>query len=282
MDVPSAPGWLALTRFRQWGHLIVLPLAGAEVPVRGNDEMLALARGVAIGAGILSYGYLLNALADRTMDRDWRKNPLAGAPGLLTSRLALVPWMLAAVTLGLAATGPIVVFVAAAVPVFFGALYSVGPRLKAVPIVGTLLNAVLFGPLLLLGVRAEVPPATWALAFAFAAMLIQNQLLHEAADAREDADGSVQTTFLFLGPVAAAVMAAVVGSGVPLAGRWIEDGAGRHLFLAISVPMFSLAFPAAIAVWGRNPSRMAAVRGAQRWFGFIVGAVLFVLLRPGT
>ena len=61
-------------RPKQWAHFALLPLACFEPTLPGA---LALARGVAIAACVLAYGYLLNAISDRKIDRSLDKNPLA-------------------------------------------------------------------------------------------------------------------------------------------------------------------------------------------------------------
>src|SRR5690349_18952152 len=61
-------GVLELVRVRHWGHFLLLPAAGATLDHPSLHGALALARGVAVAALLLSFGYLANAIGDRTMD----------------------------------------------------------------------------------------------------------------------------------------------------------------------------------------------------------------------
>ena len=99
-------------------------------------------------------------------------------------------WVLALVAVGLAATGPWVTLAATLLARSSGIVYSVGPRLKRYPVVGTLTNATNFTPLLWVGLPASgATDGTMILTQAFLLLLLQNQLLHEAADRDDDLRG---------------------------------------------------------------------------------------------
>jgi 4-hydroxybenzoate polyprenyltransferase len=282
-SVHSAPRigrWLAYARLRHWWHFLPLPLAGVsfDAPV---TALLTGARGVAIAFAVLAFGYLLNAAADRGSDLDDAKNALIGeAPGALKAHA--VSGLFAVVALGLAATGSMWGLVATVVSVTSGLVYSVGPRLKARPVLGTALNLTNFAPLLLVATPSEGPPRGFVpLLIAFAALLLQNQLLHEAADAREDHGAGVRTTWLTVGPRPAALVTAVAGLAltgtVGLASRASLDAVGVASTLATAL-IFVVAVPLALVWRGRDGAAMARLRKAHRVASLLCGAALYVAL----
>jgi 4-hydroxybenzoate polyprenyltransferase len=228
-------------------------------------------RGVAIAFCVLGFGYLVNASSDVEVDVDAKKNPL-----LDVDRRRHVPWLaagLAVVAMGLALLGPAVGWAATAICLASGVVYSVGPRLKAVPLVGTLANATNFVPLLWVGASVGDPPLARSLAPVFAGLLLQSQLVHEAADAETDGRAKVRTTFVVLGRRGSAAVAALFGamaSMSPVGG------------LAARVTIFgayAVVVPLLFAVMATSPSRAAVLRRWHRWSGVAVGALLF--LRAG-
>jgi 4-hydroxybenzoate polyprenyltransferase len=274
----AAPlGWWDRLRVRQWWYFLALPLAGVDLHDASASLALSLIRGVLIAACVLSFGYLLNAVADRSMDLEAEKNPLLAEPPRSFEGLLLA---LALFALSLAATGPLIVLAATSVSLVSGWIYSTGPRLKAWPVIGTLLNVTNFAPLLLFGV-SETPPRKelWLLVIIFSALIVQNQLLHEASDAEEDRGGHVQTTFLKLGPRGSAMLAFVAGVVVALASACFGGSASR-VFLAAHLGLFAAAFPLWLALGGETPARMERARVAHRWCsvlsgGSILGALLW-------
>ena len=264
--------WAARLRVRHWAHFLVLPLAtfpGASEPL----ALLALLRGLAIAAAILSFGYLLNGITDRALDRDPGKNPLVSEPARPAHLRAVVG--LAGCALVLALSGPPIVILATLTALGAGWAYSAGPRLKRLPFVGTLLNAACFTPLLFVGASAEVSPPWW-LAAAFTALLLENQLLHEGEDALEDRGGAIRTTYAVLGPTGAACAMALFGLGVAAVALALGGGATITLVLAI---VFGVAFPASCA-WSRGDgARLRRLRAAHRVAALLAGALVFVLAR---
>lgn len=262
------PRALAMVRFREWFHFLVLPLAGLD-PSRGvADNAWPGARGAAIAFCVLGFGYLLNAVSDVGVDVDARKNPLLErAPG---SAVVAMTVALAVAGLGLALTGPTVGLVATAVSLASGTLYSVGPRLKALPVVGTLANATNFVPLLWVGATSPDPPLARALAPAFVGLLLQSQIIHEAADAEGDGRAGLRTTFLVVGRRGSAALLALfgacpgIGSPVGLAER------------ACLVAIYVVAVPLALLFFAVDPPRAARLRTLHRWSGLALGAALFL------
>lgn len=265
--------WAARIRVRHWAHFLVLPLAtfpgSWELPA-----LLALLRGLAIAASILAFGYLLNGIADRALDRDPGKNPLVSEPAHPAHLRAVL--VLAGCALVLALTGPPIVVLATLTSLGAGWAYSAGPRLKRLPFVGTLLNAACFTPLLFVGASADVSPPWW-LAAAFTALLLENQLLHEGEDALEDRDGAIRTTYAVLGPTGTACAMALSGLGLAAVALALGGGAALALVLAGG---FGVAFPLACA-WSRgDEARLRRLRAAHRVAAALAGALVYLLARP--
>jgi 4-hydroxybenzoate polyprenyltransferase len=264
-------GWASLLRVRAWAHFCLLPFASLELERPIETTVSSLLSGVLIAFAILAFGYLLNAVADRRMDRG-AKNVFGGEPPGADVSVALV--VLAALAVGLSLLGPWTVLVATLVCLASGVLYSVGPRLKRVPLVGTLANVTSFAPLLYVGaVESADASSASALAVAFSALLVENQLLHEAADREEDERGRVATTFRVFGRKGAAVFATLFGA----LASFVPSASGGLSFLAVPFALvFAIAFPLALFLRGADAPLMARARLAHRYAAFVAGAVLFV------
>ncbi|WAS90335.1 UbiA family prenyltransferase [Nannocystis punicea] len=197
---------LRALRARQWAHFVPLPLAGAPLGdmLSGTCSLGHVLWGILAGALCLACAYGLNAHGDRGTDAP-AKNPLVGAEvGAAAAVPALVCGLLAMVAAGQSG-GPL----AAGVSLATGALYSVGPRLKRLPAIGTLANVAIFAPLLAL-IGTPRTPGFWGMSLVFTALLLQNQLVHERADVAEDRRAGAFTTAQWLGR-----------AGVAAAGRWL-------------------------------------------------------------
>ena len=266
---------LRLYRAPQWLHILPLPLATFDAGVPLATALLAAVRGIANAFAILAFGFLLNAVSDRHVDRDARKNPLL-APGHVGYKTSLV--VLPALSLALAALSPWPVQLATVWCLTLGCVYSIGPRLKAVPVAGTLTDAAGFTPILFLGMAGpSLPPGFSAVAVAFAALLLQNQLIHEAADRIEDEASGIRTTWLTLGPRWTALVAACAGGVATLATASVAG------FRYASVPAvgttFVVAFPFLLARDALTARRAATLRVVHRWCAVLVGAALYVAWR---
>jgi len=260
-------------RVRHWAHFLVLPLA--SVDVGGAHGVVGAARGTAIAFAVLAFGYLLNGVSDRAMDRSAAKNPLAGAP-MVGHHVHGVLFVLAAIAVGLSVTAPLPVVIATLTCLASGAVYSVGPRLKRFPVVCTFLNATNFAPLLWVGLVTDAAPVgLWALTLAFTALLLQNQLLHEAADREEDAQGRIVTTVRAFGSAAAAGTALLLG----LAASVTAFAAGVSLLVVPFVAVFGVGFPLVLARRGDDSLWMAAARRHHRLAAVVAGALFFLALR---
>ncbi len=273
-EVPALPAprgvALASLRVRQWAHFIVLPIAGmgsSEMSSPTLDVALRVARGVALGAFALAFAYGLNAISDRATDLDRRKNPLAGSACPTSVTTVVVSTAGAALALG--ATAHRATLAAVAISLASSTVYSVGPRLKLIPGVGTLLNVGIFAPLLFFAIGEHSPRSLTSLAIAFVALLLQNQLLHERADATEDEAARALTTARALGPTATTAIVFALG-------------VGGVVVCAISAPSASLGWAAAATFAVATTCTFA--RGAwtrrralHRWVSFVAGAALFVV-----
>lgn len=279
---PRAPGSVRATsildalRPMQWLHFTVLPCACFDRSLPLLESLPALGRGFLLGATVLGWGYLLNAIADRELDRSASKNPFVQDHGPSRLHYALAVLM-PCFALTLAASASLLVLGATLVSVVSGTLYSVGPRLKGHPVICTLLNVGCFAPLMLMGLSGElVSPAQWALVATFSALLLQNQLLHEAADAQEDRDGGLQTTFGLLGPRGVVLATAVTGAGVLVASWLLAQQAAVPTWLAAHAIPYVLVFPLLLWRCRSDDARVAKLRSRHRLASAMSGALLFV------
>jgi 4-hydroxybenzoate polyprenyltransferase len=269
--------WTAQIRLRHWAHFLVLPLAGVDPSASYELVMEGVLRGVAIAFGVLAFGYLLNSLADRRLDHDPDKGSLPAG--------ALTPQWLAVVGLGvlttaLAAQGPDIVLGAALLCMGSGVVYSVGPRLKSLPLIGSLLNITNFAPLLLVGLPSSdaSAPLLGPLLAAFAPLLLQNQLIHEAADADEDRSGGVMTTFGRYGPQRSAWLAALCGLCVPAAVLWSSPTVPGLGLAGLLAAVFGAWYPRQLALHGHKPREMAELRINHRVAAVIGGSGISITL----
>jgi|GEM_PF-1102401 len=271
----GAPSFWRASRVRDWAHFLLLPLAGYQSGVELGANALALGRGVIIAFCVLAFGYLLNGIADRGMD-DARKNPLVDSGPDRRYLLTLVA--LVAIALSASLLGPWVATAGTLLVLLSGVVYSVGPRLKRYPFLGTLTNATNFTPLLWVGLPAGATAAGSGMGLitgAFVLLLLQNQLIHEAADRGEDRRGGIRTTFLILGTLGST--AVVAGLGLGLAALCLTAGLLGPGIAAGAV--FGLAAPAVTALRGDQPHIMATARWSHRVASLALGGWLFIALR---
>jgi len=268
-------GFLRAARVRDWAHFLLLPLAAYD-PAPGRAVSLpALARGVFIAFAVLAFGYLLNGVADRHMDASAHKNPLVSGGARPSYRAALSALAASALAASLFAPWP--VLAATAIGLGSGLAYSIGPRLKRYPVLGTLANATNFAPLLWVGLPfAAEARGMLPLTVSFTCLLLQNQLLHEAADRDDDRRGQVLTTFRLLGPRRSALTLALFGAA--LCAVVAATPTLAQLALPIGL-VYGLAFPLALARLGVEPARMRRARLVHRFFCLATGAAIFVCLR---
>lgn len=273
--------FVALLRFirvRDWAHFLPLPWVYATPDSVLSWRFLAAAT---VAAGSLGYAYGLNRWLDAELARgvppdspDLPRGVSVGVLAVLGLGTLLLAAFLGGIPLG-----------AAVASLVGGHLYSGWPRLKAIPLVGTLGNAWIFGPLVFLGTRdlASPPAAPW-LAGAFVALLLQNQIVHEAAHRDADARDGIRTTFVRWGmPVGATLQGVfggiaagmLVGAGFSAGIAWVGLGAG--------IGALGLTVGVALSGWTGDVRRAHRVRSLQRWAGLVLGALAWagcLLLAP--
>lgn len=272
---------LRLTRAKGYAHFMALPLAA--LPWRGTSlEQNALwgLRGAVTAGLLLGYAYLLNNIRDRTLDTDTAKNPLAGAQGdtLLPFAKGLCVALLL-LPLALAATASTAALIATGVVLAAATVYSTGPRLKAWPVVGTLMNAPIFVPLLWVGaIEGPLDPRLWSLGAVLTGLLLQNQLVHEAGDAEDDRAGGARTTFVTLGRVPTAMLVFVAGvATLP----WNLGGTEAAPLAGFAALVFAGVFPWLVAMKGDDGALMRNARLAQRLASAVYGAALWAAMVLG-
>ena len=271
---------LRLYRVRDWIHILPVPLASFDLYAPRGSAWLAAGRGVASAFVILAFGFLLNSVSDRQVDRDGRKNPLiiAGAAGYQYSLAVLL-----VLSLALAAVSPVPARLAIVSCLVLGVVYSVGPRLKSVPVAGSLTNAAGYTLMLFFGMSSATLPAGFGyVALVYATLLLQNQLMHEAGDQFEDRASGIRTTWLTLGPRWTALMSAFAGLGATIAAVHIVPRAAVVPVVTIASMIFVVAFPLLLS-WPRLKAREAArLRVMQRWCAVVLGAGLYAAWRMGA
>jgi 4-hydroxybenzoate polyprenyltransferase len=271
---------LRLYRVRDWLHFLPLPLATFDREAPSVSALFAAGRGVATAFALLAFGYLLNSVFDRHVDLDPRKNPLI-LHGARDARASLVAMF--ALSLVLAVLGPWPVQLATVLCLICYMIYSAGPRLKSIPLVGSLINIGLFTPLLFIGMRdASLPTGFVAVMVVCSALVLETQLIHEAADQADDRAGGVRTTWLILGPRWTALIAALAGLTIAVASAGMVSAARSTAVAAIVTLIFAVTFPLLLAWHGGDPNRAARLRLAHRWCGVLLGAGLFAVWRWGN
>lgn len=176
----SLPGRaLASLRVLDWLHFLSFPAAGwfvgAEQPIR------LLAAGVAVAALLLANAFAFNNFHDvaRPQSPWWHRVPLV----LSVAPITLLSWT---------GIGAAVVFVV------ISTVYSGPPRLKRLPLVGTLLNAAGFPCLCLLAV-SRLSHRSGCLAGLAGCWVASAQLIHEGAHRAQDEPAGLKTTGILLG-----------------------------------------------------------------------------------
>lgn len=212
MSDGAARDLLRLYRVRDWAHFLPLPLAGwAAGDARSATS---LAGGALAWALALAYMSALNQAFDDGHDRRPGKNPV----GVSLDRRRAIACAAPAALGCLAATALWVPSRAALSAALLAAstVYSAPPRLKSVPLVGTLWNVVLAAPgLVLAGGPRAGHPSFAALAGVFCAALLGSQLLHEAEDRDDDRAGGASTVAVMLGARGALALTAALLTVVP-------------------------------------------------------------------
>jgi 4-hydroxybenzoate polyprenyltransferase len=279
LTVPRADAWRRAARALRgsgWWYFSLLPLIGLVGDPRSEDGAVLRIVGSVVAAGLcLAYAYGLNGITDRGMDRDAAKNALAGLVAVpLEASLLVAACALVAVSIAAALTP--VALVGTGMSLVAATLYSVQPRLKRLPVVGTLVNGLIFAPLPFLATAGPPSPGMLFLACCFYVLITQNQILHEVGDSHEDAMAGVRTTGVVVGPTGVRVIALVLGPVAALF-LWRMHAAAPVALLAAAL---GLCGGATIVGMG-DAQRAGRLRVAHRWYSLVVGGVLFALVALG-
>ncbi len=274
--MPAFCVWRVL-RFGQWWYFAPLPLAGLVAPgVRAPLAPAALLRHTllcGVAGLLLAFAYGLNAITDRRTDSDPAKNPLAGALRVPLAASAVVLGT-AVGALGLAWVLDPLAAAAAGCSLAAAVLYSAGPRLKRFPLLGLLANLAIFAPLPFLGLSqfAPRPPLFDALVGVFLVLLTQNQLLHELADAPDDARAGDRTTARWLGARRTSALLGVLGAaGVGLALAWATTPAEGVVGATLAAAGTAVAlWPGAAPLRRRRQHRLVSLAGGT---AYVLGVV---------
>lgn len=265
--VNSLTGVISLFRVRDWYYF--LPYAMLSVPIKPSLDWLAALRALLLAAGCLAFAYGLNQWRDIGLER------CVEIYAISQRRLKFLVILAGMITLLLSFSADQLVFLATIASLLASFLYSDGPRLKRLPVVGTLTNAAIFAPIGLLGSNGmPLPTYVIALVIAFACLLLQNQLIHEAAHAEEDRRENIRTTYLCFGPAFVRIAITVLGLLAVIVLIWGSSSSApwSGLTAAAVVALMTIATIAGSAL-ERSPSRL---RKLQRWASFISGGLVWI------
>lgn len=262
-------------RAGQWWYFLPLPTAAVPADLWRAEPVracLLAAAGAVIAAMCLGYAYAINGLSERSTDLDPHKNPWIGQEVLPGARLAVAGVGVLAVGAA-AAAGPLALM-SAVLSVAAATVYSAGPRTKRHVVLGTLSNALIFGPLLLLapGAVLDLQLAGWL--GTFLALLLQNQLIHEQVDAHEDAAAGDHSSATWLGPAGTNWAIAGLGGLAALAAL-----SAAKTLLVLGMLWLTVAVATAASADAAKPASRR--RRWQRWSSF-VGAAMAYLVHLGT
>jgi 4-hydroxybenzoate polyprenyltransferase len=278
LAAPRSGAWRRAARALRgsgWWYFSLLPLVSLVGDPRADHDVLRLVGCVVVAGLCLAYAYGFNGITDRGMDRDEAKNALAGLVAVpLEAALLVAACALAAVAIAAALTP--VALVGTGMSLVAATLYSAQLRLKRLPVVGTLVNGLIFAPLPFLAAAGPPSPGMLFLACCFYVLVTQNQILHELMDSQEDATAGVRTTGVVVGPTGVRVIAVILGPLAALLLSWMQATAPVTM-LAAAVGLSGGATMVAFGD-GQNAARL---RRAHRWFSLGLGAVLFALVARG-
>jgi 4-hydroxybenzoate polyprenyltransferase len=280
LPVPRTGAWRRAWRSLRasgWWYFSLVPLVNLVGAAPGEDGLvLRLAGGVVVAALCLAYAYGFNGITDRGLDRDAGKNALAGIDAFPREAAVLVA-ACALAALGIAALVTPIALLGAGLSLLAATLYSGQPRLKRLPVVGTLVNVLIFAPLPLLGVSSAPSAGMILLIYCFYVLVTQNQILHELADSEEDVAAGVHTTGVVIGATGVRLMAVVLGPLAAIVPSRLTEGTSAACVAA----GLALCGGAVLLALG-DVQRAARLRVAHRWYSIGVGGALFALVVWGA
>jgi UbiA prenyltransferase family len=256
---------------KDWLHFLPLPLAA------WHADHVAQAGAIAAWACGLAYTSAINQAFDDRLDAP-AKNPVAAMGRRRAISLSIPPAIACVVLLAwLSRAG----LAAGAVMIVAATLYSAPPRLKRLPVVGTLWNLVMGVPGLFFAGRPQIDALPLRpLAGLFALLLLVSQLLHEAHDRDDDAAGRVRTVATEAGRRAALGAALGLVLLTPAVAWWLGTGAARRMEAAALCAAFALAWGGLLAarLGCENLEELRRLRLQYRWSAMAVGAAVFLAL----
>lgn len=263
-----------LYRVLDWVHFLPLPLAGWFAGEARSAR--SLVGGLAAWTMALAFMSAVNQAFDDRLDQRAGKNPVGRRFGRREALLLSVPPALLSVGfsawLSPAGLVPTLLLLVAAT------VYSAPPRLKRVPVLGTLWNVVIALPGLFLADAPRSPDTPLRLLVAlFALLLVVSQLLHEAEDRDDDLAGEVFTVAVVTG-VRGALLAASVGlAALPVVTAWLARGLRLRWLLAGATAAFAAWWLAKLGMLVRRGELrgLRAVRLRYRYAALVLGAVVF-------
>lgn len=279
VSVPRTGAWRRARRALRatdWWYFSLLPLVSlVDGSGRADGIVVRLLGSVVAAACCLAYAYGYNGITDRGMDRDQGKNALAGIDAFPREAAVLVT-ACALTALAIAAALTRVALLGVALSLLAGTLYSGHLRLKRLPVVGTLVNVLIFVPFPLLALVGPPSPAMFLLIYCFYVLVTQNQILHEVGDSEEDIAAGVRTTGVVVGVTGVRVIAVVLG---PLAAlvlwRWLGTASWSSTAAAVAL------CGGAVLVAQGDVDRAAGLRVTHRWYSVVAGGILFAFVAWG-
>jgi 4-hydroxybenzoate polyprenyltransferase len=264
-------------RVPDWLHFLALPLIMVN-PF--NPDVWSLGRGVLLSFLTLAFAYGWNTVKDDFWGESLPDGSGRSSVSPFTTRVVSVAlFLMAAATVVGSALTNVLVFGATVVAVISSALYSGGPRLKARPVIGTLLNGGIFVPLCFLGASdTAVASPHVLLAVLFGALLLQNQIIHEAAHHAQDAEDGVMTTVARFGLRWGLVaghgfgllsIATIVCMFVLWPSAW--------MVLVAAAPLVLVHFALTPARFG-NQGRVTVLRRVHRYLGLGCGVLVWIAI----
>ena len=276
MSRPSGRDLFRLYRVRDWLHFLPLPLAGWFAG--GRVSFTALIGGVLGWTFLLAYMSAINQAFDDRVDRARAdKNPVGrGLRRRQAVLLSLPPAAFALLSVGVLSPAGLI---PALLILVTATVYSAPPRLKSIPIVGTLWNAVIAVPGLFLADCPDIAGVPLRVFLGlFVLLLIASQLIHEAEDREDDRAGGIRTVATLAGMKGALTAAVVSLSLLPGAAWWLSAGLRERAAITGAVTVFAAVWVAVLAgrVYRGDSLALRTLRLRYRYSALITGLVIFV------
>jgi 4-hydroxybenzoate polyprenyltransferase len=269
---------IRLYRVTDWLHFLPLPLAGWY----GSQERswAALAGGLIAWALSLAYMSAINQAFDDRLDRGTLgKNPVG--PRFTRSQavcLAIAPALgIFPALLWLSPRG----LVPALVVLFAATAYSAPPRLKRVPVLGTLWNIAVGVPGLFFAGSPDFDRVPFRLFVTlFAALLLVSQLIHEAEDRDDDRTGGVTTIAVLAGTRGALSVAVLLLLCIPPLTWCLARGINMRGVVTTAVALFSSVWSATLIsrIARADLAGLRSVRLNYRYAALALGTGVFAAI----